>query len=1360
MKKILGLDLGTASIGWAFVNEAENNKEQSTIIKTGVRVIHYGDNVVKKDKAGNVSVSNEPIKDFEKGMALSLNAGRTKMRGMRRNLQRYKQRRENLIQVLKEHEIICDETALYETGKNSTLETQRLRAKAAKEAIKLEELARVLLHLNKKRGYKSSRKAKSEEEGSAIDSMGIAKELYERNITPGKYVHELLQQGKKVIPNFYRSDLQHEFDRIWQFQRQFYPKVLTNALHEKLTGLARKATAGYFTYELEIELSEIKRNGVEKRSFKYALRAEALTEQKSLGELANIFTEINGEISNSSGYLGAISDRSKELYFNNETVGQYLYKQIENDPHARLKKQVFYRQDYLDEFEKIWEVQSKANPILTADLKREIRDVIIFYQRRLKSQKHLIANCEFEKWHKAVPKSSPLFQEFRILQNLNNIRFTSKEEKMGLVLNGDQRDLLLEKLSLMESISDKELLKILELGKEWKTNFKKIEGNRTFSKLMDAFVHLLKLEEIDLSSIADRKQLKEEIEKHFKELGFRTEIMGFDIPFEDDRFDKDPAYEFWHLLYSAEDDEKLKKVLKEKYGFNDSACSILANLSFETDYARLSSRAIRRILPNLREGHDYYKACDLTGYNHSRSFTKEENDNRQLKDKLDLIPMNSLRNPIVEKILNQVVNQVNAIMVHPDMGRPDEIRIEMARELKNSADERREMTDGIGKATARNAAIKQILQKEFNFKRVSKNDILRYKLWEECGHTSIYTGKTIPRSEIFGNKYDIEHIIPKSKLFDDSYSNKILCEREWNEDKDNQTAFDFLKAKLSSSDFENYKIRVEKLYKANAEFSKTKYRKLLMPSSEIPDDFIERQLRESQYIARKAKELLLQVTRNVSPTIGSISSRLREDWELMDLMKELNWNKYDALGKTEIIETRKGKRIKRIKDWSKRDDHRHHAMDALTVAFTKRSFVQYLNNLNARNEDSEMSRDVMGIQQNELYRDSKGKLRFKPPMPNFREEAKKHLNGILISFKASSKVATLNKNKSKQKGTEEYIQQVFTPRGQLHKETVYGKINRYVSKEVAVNAKLTRDLADAVANQKEREAIINRLEENGNDPKRAFAGKNSINKNPIYLNGGAEVVPPKVKMVTLEGLYTIRKEISPDLRVDKVVDEGAKRVLQKRLDEYGGVAKEAFSNLDENPIWLNKEKGIQLKRVKITGVKNAEALHVKRDISGRPILDDEGKEIPNSFVSTGNNHHVAIYEDEDGNLSEEVVSFFEAVQRLNGGEPVVRQANEFGHPLKFSMKQNEYFVFPSENFDINESDLKDTSNSDLISPNLFRVQKLAAGDYTFRHHLETTVDSDKVMEGKAYKRIRSAAGLRRAEKVWLNRLGEIIKIGE
>src|SRR5690554_2806808 len=162
MKKILGLDLGTNSIGWALVEEAENENEKSSIIKLGVRV--------------NPLTVDEKT-DFEKGRPLSTNAERTLKRGARRNLQRYKLRRDQLIKELIKNNFINSDTPLTEIGSKTTHQTLSLRAKAAKERIELDDLAKVLLTINKKRGYKSSRKASNEEEGVAIDGMSIAKEL-------------------------------------------------------------------------------------------------------------------------------------------------------------------------------------------------------------------------------------------------------------------------------------------------------------------------------------------------------------------------------------------------------------------------------------------------------------------------------------------------------------------------------------------------------------------------------------------------------------------------------------------------------------------------------------------------------------------------------------------------------------------------------------------------------------------------------------------------------------------------------------------------------------------------------------------------------------------------------------------------------------------------------------------------------------------------------------------------------------------------------------------------------------------------------------------------------------------------------
>jgi CRISPR-associated endonuclease Csn1 len=198
----------------------------------------------------------------------------------------------------------------------------------------------------------------------------------------------------------------------------------------------------------------------------------------------------------------------------------------------------------------------------------------------------------------------------------------------------------------------------------------------------------------------------------------------------------------------------------------------------------------------------------------------------------------------------------------------------------------------------------------------------------------------------------------------------------------------------------------------------------------------------------------------------------------------------------------------------------------------------------------------------------------------------------------------------------------------------------------------------------------------------------------------------------LEEDYSIRKDLIPEnfkdeKSIEKVIDQGAKRILLSRFREFGNDPKKAFSDLDKNPIWLNREKGISIKRVTISGVKNTEALHFKKDHFGSKILNSEGKRIPVDYVSTGNNHHVAVYKDEKDQLQVKVISFFEALERVNQGLPVVDKIynKKLIWQFLFTMKQNEYFVFPNKSsfFDPNEIELLDPKNKKLISPNLFLI---------------------------------------------------------
>ena len=682
------------------------------------------------------------------------------------------------------------------------------------------------------------------------------------------------------------------------------------------------------------------------------------------------------------------------------------------------------------------------------------------------------------------------------------------------------------------------------------------------------------------------------------------------------------------------------------------------------------------------------------------------------------------------------------------------------------------MTNAISRGNAENQRIREILEKEFALSYISRNDIIKYKLYEELkpnGFKTLYSDTYIPKDKLFSKDFDIEHIIPKARLFDDSFSNKTLEARDINLTKSSKTAFDFVKEKYGEQGAEAYKKKLDMLLGNNV-ISRAKYNKLLMAEADIPSDFIERDLRNTQYIAKKACEILGELVRTVTPTTGKITNRLREDWQLVDVMKELNFEKYENLGLTEIVEDRDGRKIKRIKDWTKRNDHRHHAMDALAIAFTKPSYIQYLNNLNARSNKGD---SIYAIENKELHYEE-GKLRFNAPIPvnEFRAEAKRHLSAILVSIKAKNKVMTQNVNKIKTKhGIIKRIQ--LTPRGPLHNETIYGTKMRPIIKKVKVGAALDEATIDKVSSPAIREALLKRLNEYSGNAKKAFTGKNTLEKNPIYLNAErTKTVPALVKTVEWENYHPIRKPITPDLKVDKVIDKGIGEILNARLEEFNGDAKKAFSNLEENPIYLDQTKKIALKRVSIEGVLSAIPLHTLKNQAGKPITGKDGKPVLGNYVQTSNNHHIAFYYDEDGNLQDNAVSFFEAAERKSQGIPVIDKDynHDKGWRFLFTMKQNEYFVFPNEatGFIPSEVDLTDEANYGIISPKLYRVQKMSriekgtsvSRDYWFRHHLETILNDDSKLKNSAFKRINSLKPLEGIIKVRINSIGKIVTVGE
>lgn len=1267
MKYILGLDPGVASIGWALVLEAENENEESEIIASGVIKANF-DNFTYLNSKG-VPKDGNPVEMFRKGFTVSPNLVRRISRGAHRSLQHYKLRRAELIRLLKENGLIDDDTLLYEDGKATTHETYRLRAKAATEEISLNDLARVLLMINKKRGYKSANK--------------------------------------------------DDFD------------------------------------------SE----------------------------------EEKGE------YLSAIVGRSKMLIDTHQTVGQYLMSLLEQHPLKSIKNQTFYRKDYEDEFEQIWKTQIQFHPELTRKLKKELKNRVIFYQRPIESKKQELSFCELESHQieiekngkkqyvttgsRVCPISSPLFQEFRMWQRLNDVVIINQVtlEKRQLTL--EECELLAAELSIRKEMTKRDALKLLK-GKQTKNydlNFEKLIGNDTQARLVNAYLKIMEMTGHDKLEVKKMRtqDVTDAICKVFANLGYHTDALTGEVALNQDVCIQ-PYYKLWHLLYSFSGDNSrsgnatLIQKVKEFFGFDsDEFAKIIADVKFADGYGSLSAKAIQKILPKMKEGYQYSNACELAGYNHSkRSISKEDNEKRTLQQHLQLIPHNSLRNPLVERILNQMVLLVNNLIEEygNTYGSFDEIRIELPRELSSNADKRQRDTKNRDdnqktKDACREELIAILKEHKINVTYVSENDVLKYRLYKELamnGYKTLYSNTKVDLiALIMGRGFDKEHIIPKALRFDNSFSNLTIEKTDINLDKSKTTAIDYVRNTYGEEAAQQYIAKVNDLYKKGA-FSKTKRDNLLRIAEEIPEEPLNRDLGLTGYINKKAMELLLPVTRKIVPTTGKITSQLRDDWQLVNVLQELVWDKYKQLGKINTYVDKNNKTVERIdkEAWTKRTDHRNHAMDAITVAFTKPAIIFYLNSLNsqgeARNQLIKMRHDYM-------HRDDQGNWVFNPPMQigRLRAEVKRQLEQMLIYHQASSKVATPNVNITKSKKKKEGNKQVvLTPRGKLHDDTFLGCIKLPQPEMLTVDKSFDEQKIATVTKEKYKKALLDRLHQFGENPKEAFTGKNALDKNPIWLDEEhTRAVPLKVKCLQMKTFYTKRVTVGEDLNVENVVNEEIKQILKNRLAEYDGNSKEAFTNLEEHPIWFNKEKGICIKSVivKATDVKEPIPLHKKRDRKGMIISDSNGGTVSIDYVKSNKNHHADIYVDANGVLQEKFVTFFKAVQRAKEQKPLVEvdyNASEGWRHL-FSIQRYDYLIVPDiENgFDPLSIDVCDTANFPIISSHLFRVQKMSSKNYLLRLHLDTSNKTPDGLKGITSIEIRSLNNFIGCVKVSVDRMGRL-----
>jgi len=528
----------------------------------------------------------------------------------------------------------------------------------------------------------------------------------------------------------------------------------------------------------------------------FGLRAKAANEKVELKELGRILIHLNqkrGFLSNRkadnqddgelSKYKQSIKDNEERL--GGRTIGQAQYDELKllNNPNeVSLRDRTYNRVTYISEFNRIWDKQKEFHGELSDSLLKKIRDQIIYYQRPLRSQKSLITDCQFEKHCKGANKSSPFFEMFRILQNVNDLEF---KNEFGQKIKPTQeiRDRLFKRLFLAIDLNSSCELSTTEIKKEAGygsreriyPNFPKLQGSKTifnFKKVFD--------------------ELGIKYEEYFQFNYFNPENYG-------------NLYDLWHITYSIESSQALVNTLIKRFNFTEEQAKSIENkIKYPSTYSNLSTKAIRKLLAYMVHGMNYYEACEQVGYDFTGLKTEIE-----IKDRIELIPKNKLRNPVVEQILNQTINTVNTAIER--YGHFDEIRVELARELKNSAKVRKDISKANDSNKKRNDEIRKRLRDDYNMNLVNGRDLKRYVLWEETSKICLYCNQPITASQFLNGDGELEHILPKSRSFNDSMNNFILAHRKCNKDKDQRTAFDFMKFKGEEA-FNRYVEAINDLY--------------------------------------------------------------------------------------------------------------------------------------------------------------------------------------------------------------------------------------------------------------------------------------------------------------------------------------------------------------------------------------------------------------------------------------------------------------------------------------------------------------------------------------------------------------------
>jgi len=712
----------------------------------------------------------------------------------------------------------------------------------------------------------------------------------------------------------------------------------------------------------------------------WELRRDALYRELNNKELSRIMIHLakhrgyfsnrkSEEPSDSEGkaVLGGIGKNKEILQSKNFlTVGEYIStkqkKRNGKDRDGKLNYDNSVERYMLaDEIRTIFSKQKEFGSKLVDD---EILDSyleIAFNQRPLKSVEDMVGHCPFEQEEKRASKSTYSFEYFRALQKLNNIRLLTPE--------GEAR------------LSQEEILQVIHDEKNRPTpkNYKA----RTYKQVRK----LLKLDDaVEFKGLTYYDHKTGEVAKKDPE---NEGLVDFSSYHKIKKVVQEADHLFWQklendtnkldeiatILTTEKDDEESLKKLK-KIVDNEKVCEALVAISF-SKFAHLSIKAIKKIIPHLENGLDYDKACEEAGYDFKAIF---KGDKSVFLPPLSRQENLEMTNPVVKRAIAQMRLVYNALA--RKYGAIDAVHVEFTRDIKNSHDDRRKIEKAQGEfRDAKDEARKHAT--EILGHEPSPKELLKFRLWKEQNKECVYSGEYID-PQMLADPYatEVDHILPYSRSLDDSLNNKVLCFTKENQDKTNQTPYEY----MDEQKFREFEVRVN----ANKNLKQAKKNRLLKTNFDQSSakDFRERNKNDTSYISKFVKNYIESHVefkksndkQHVFTRNGMLTSQLRFKWGVGD---------------------------------KNRQTHLHHAEDAIIVAFATQSMVQKLSDISAKKE---------GFSFKDKEQKSK-ELRFVAPMDDFHKKVQESLAEIFVSHMPRRKVG-----------------------GAAHKETIYSNKTLSVKK--------------------------------------------------------------------------------------------------------------------------------------------------------------------------------------------------------------------------------------------------------------------------------------------------------------------------